>query len=326
MINIGIIGGAGYTAGELLRILLNHPSVNIRFVHSNSNAGNLLSAVHTDLIGETYLTFTDEADYAAIDVLFLCVGHGDAKKFVEATELPKYLKIIDLSQDYRHGANPNADTEGWVYGLPELNKSKIEQAQFVANPGCFATAIQLAILPLAAKGLLKDDVHVNAITGSTGAGQKPTDTSHFSWRNNNISIYEAFKHRHLKEITASVKSLQADFQEDINFLPVRGNFTRGIYASVYTKTDLSEEELKQLYKDYYENAAFTHVVDQNPNLKQVVGTNKGIVYVSKYGNKVLIVSMIDNLLKGASGQAVQNMNLMCGLSETEGLKLKAVAF
>ncbi len=326
MINIGIIGGAGYTAGELLRILINHPSVNIRFVHSNSNAGNLLSAVHSDLIGESYLTFTDEADYKAIDVLFLCVGHGDAQKFVDATELPKHLKIIDLSQDYRHGANPNADREGWVYGLPELNKSKIEKAQFVANPGCFATAIQLAILPLAAKGLLKNDLHVNAITGSTGAGQKPTDTSHFSWRNNNISIYEAFKHRHLKEIAASIKVLQADFQEDINFLPVRGNFTRGIYASVYTKTDLSEEELKQLYVDFYKDAAFTHVVDQNPNLKQVVGTNKGIIYVSKHGNKALIISMIDNLLKGASGQAVQNMNLMCGLPETEGLRLKAVAF
>ncbi len=326
MINIGIIGGAGYTAGELLRILLNHPSVNIRFVHSNSNAGNLLSAVHTDLIGDTDLRFTDQADYQAIDVLFLCVGHGDAKKFVDATDLPKSLKIIDLSQDYRHGANLNADTEGWVYGLPELNKSKIQTAQFVANPGCFATTIQLAVLPLAAKGLLKEDVHVNAITGSTGAGQKPTDTSHFSWRNNNISIYEAFKHRHLKEITASVKALQADFQEDINFLPVRGNFTRGIYASVYTKTDLSETELKQLYVDFYKGAAFTHVVDQNPNLKQVVGTNKGIVHVSKHGNKALIITMIDNLLKGASGQAVQNMNLMCGLPENEGLKLKAVAF
>jgi N-acetyl-gamma-glutamyl-phosphate reductase len=326
MINIGIIGGAGYTAGELLRILVNHPSVNIRFVHSNSNAGNLLSAVHTDLIGETDLTFTDSADYTAIDVLFLCVGHGDAKKFVDATDLPKLLKIIDLSQDYRHGANPNADTDGWVYGLPELNKSKIQTAQFVANPGCFATTIQLAVLPLASKGLLTDDVHVNAITGSTGAGQKPTDTSHFSWRNNNISIYEAFKHRHLKEITASVKALQSDFQEDINFLPVRGNFTRGIYASVYTKTDLSEEALKQLYVDFYKDAAFTHVVDQNPNLKQVVGTNKGIVYVSKHGNKALIITMIDNLLKGASGQAVQNMNLICGLAETEGLRLKAVAF
>ena len=326
MINIGIIGGAGYTAGELLRILVNHPSVNIQFVHSNSNAGNLLSAVHSDLIGETDLTFTDEADFAAIDVLFLCVGHGDAKKFIDATELPKHLKIIDLSQDYRHGSNPNADTEGWVYGLPELNKSKIEKAQFVANPGCFATTIQLALLPLAARGLLKDDVHVHAITGSTGAGQKPTDTSHFSWRNNNISIYEAFKHRHLKEITASVKSLQSDFQEDINFLPVRGNFTRGIYASVYTKTDLSEEALKQLFVDFYKDAAFTHVVDQNPNLKQVVGTNKGIVHVSKHGNKALIITMIDNLLKGASGQAVQNMNLICGLPETEGLKLKAVAF
>ena len=328
MINIGIIGGAGYTAGELLRILVNHPSVNIRFVHSNSNAGNLLSAVHSDLIGETYLTFTAEADYSAIDVLFLCVGHGDAKKFIDATALPKLLKIIDLSQDYRHGAAPQPlkGERQWVYGLPELNKSKIEKAQFVANPGCFATTIQLALLPFAARGLLTDDVHVHAITGSTGAGQKPTDTSHFSWRNNNISIYEAFKHRHLKEITASVKVLQSDFQEDINFLPVRGNFTRGIYASVYTKTDLSEEALKQLYADFYKDAAFTHVVDQNPNLKQVVGTNKGIVHVSKHGNKALIITMIDNLLKGASGQAVQNMNLMYGLPETEGLKLKAVAF
>ncbi len=326
MIKIGIIGGAGYTAGELLRILLNHSSVHIRFVHSNSNAGNLISVVHTDLIGETDLTFTNETDFNSIDVLFLCVGHGDAKKFVDAANLPKSLKIIDLSQDYRHGANPNADTEGWVYGLPELNKSKIQTANYVANPGCFATAIQLAILPLAAKGLLKDDIHVNAITGSTGAGQKPTDTSHFSWRNNNISIYEAFKHRHLKEITASVKVLQADFQEDINFLPVRGNFTRGIYASVYTKTDLSETELKALYADFYNDSPFTHAVDQNPNLKQVVGTNRGIVYVTKHGNKALIISMIDNLLKGASGHAVENMNLMCGLPQTAGLKLKATAF
>ena len=323
MVKVGIIGGAGYTAGELLRILINHPSVKITFVHSNSNAGNLLSVVHADLIGETDVTFTSEMPFDSIDVLFLCTGHGDAIKFVEQTDLPKFLKIIDLSQDFRWGANPLTT---WVYGLTELNKTLIQEAQYVANPGCFATTIQLAMLPLAAQGLLHDDVHVHAITGSTGAGQKPTDTSHFSWRNNNISIYEAFKHRHLKEISASVKFLQPDFQADINFLPVRGNFTRGIYASVYTKTSLCEEDLKKLYQDFYKDEPFTHVVEQNPNLKQVVNSNKALIHVSKQGNKALIISMIDNLLKGASGQAVENMNLMFGLPHTEGLRLKSVAF
>ena len=323
MVKIGIIGGAGYTAGELLRILINHPSVKIGFVHSNSNAGNLLSAVHSDLIGETDLIFTDTMPFDSVDVLFLCVGHGDAIKFVEQIELPKSLKIIDLSQDFRWGANPQTT---WVYGLTELNKILIQEAQYVANPGCFATTIQLAMLPLAAQGLLHDDVHVHAITGSTGAGQKPTDTSHFSWRNNNISIYEAFKHRHLKEISASVKFLQPDFQADINFLPVRGNFTRGIYASVYTKTSLCEDDLKKLYVDFYKDEPFTHIVEQNPNLKQVVNSNKALIHVSKQGNKALIISMIDNLLKGASGQAVENMNLMCGLPQTEGLRLKSLAF
>jgi N-acetyl-gamma-glutamyl-phosphate reductase len=326
MIQVGIIGGAGYTAGELLRILLNHPSVNIAFVHSTSNAGNLLSDIHTDLVGDTHLTFTNIADYNTIDVLFLCVGHGDAKKFVDNTDLPKNLKIIDLSQDFRWGANPNALQEGWVYGLTELNKAIIPQTQYIANPGCFATTIQLAILPLAAQGLLNDDVHIHAITGSTGAGQKPTDTSHFSWRNNNISIYEAFKHRHLKEITASITFLQEGFKHDINFLPIRGNFTRGIYASVYTKTSLCEDDLKKLYMDFYADAPFTHIVEQNPHLKQVVNSNKCVIHVSKHGDKALIISMIDNLLKGASGQAVENMNLMCGLPHTEGLKLKSLAF
>ena len=323
MVKVGIMGGAGYTAGELLRILINHPSVKITFVHSNSNAGNLLSAVHSDLIGETDLTFTDEMPFNSIDVLFLCVGHGDAIKFVEQTDLPKSLKIIDLSQDFRWGANPQTT---WVYGLTELNKILIQEAQYVANPGCFATTIQLAMLPLAAQGLLQDDVHVHAITGSTGAGQKPTDTSHFSWRNNNISIYEAFKHRHLKEISASIKFLQPNFQADINFLPVRGNFTRGIYASVYTKTSLCEDDLKKLYHDFYKEEPFTHIVEQNPNLKQVVNSNKALIHVSKQGNKALIISMIDNLLKGASGQAVENMNLMFGLPHTEGLRLKSMAF
>jgi N-acetyl-gamma-glutamyl-phosphate reductase len=326
MIKIGIVGGAGYTAGELLRILLNHPSVKIEWVNSTSNAGNLLSDVHTDLIGDTDLKFTDKLDFASIDAMFLCLGHGDAKTFIEENNIPNSLKIIDLSQDYRWGANPDAHTEGWVYGLTELNKEAIKTATKVANPGCFATAIQLAILPLAAQGLLHDEVHVHAITGSTGAGQKPTDTSHFSWRNNNMSIYEAFKHRHLKEITESIKALQADFQSDINFLPVRGNFTRGIYATVYTRTSLCEDDLKKLYSGFYKEEPFTHVVEKNPNLKQVVNSNKAIIHVSKHGDKALIISMIDNLLKGASGQAVENMNLMFGLEQTEGLRLKAVAF
>jgi N-acetyl-gamma-glutamyl-phosphate reductase len=325
-IKIGIIGGAGYTAGELLRILINHPSIEISFIHSSSNAGNLISQIHSDLIGETDLRFTDALDYTGIDLIFLCVGHGDAAKFIDAQNLPKSLKIIDLSQDYRWGANTNALKEGWVYGLTELNKTAIQTANYVANPGCFATTIQLALLPLAAKNLLQNDIHVHAITGSTGAGQRPTDTTHFSWRNNNMSIYEAFKHRHLKEITASLQHLQTTFSEEINFLPVRGNFARGIFASVYTKTDLSENELKDLFNDYYSDAPFTHVTEQNPHLKQVVNSNKAILHVSKHGNKALIISMIDNLLKGASGQAVENMNLMFGLPHTEGLRLKVLAF
>lgn len=325
-IKVGIIGGAGYTAGELLRILINHPSVKIEFVHSTSNAGNPISQIHYDLVGETDLLFTNILDFDSVDVLFLCFGHGDAAKFIDAQNIPKSLKIIDLSQDFRWGANPNATTEGWVYGLTELNKTAIQSANYVANPGCFATAIQLAILPLAAQNLLQNEVHVHAITGSTGAGQKPTDTTHFSWRNNNMSIYEAFKHRHLKEITASIQSLQNDFAEDVNFLPVRGNFARGIFASVYTKTDLSENDLKELFSDYYSDAPFTFMTEQNPHLKQVVNTNKALVHVSKHGNKALIISMIDNLLKGASGQAVENMNLMFGLPHTEGLRLKALAF
>ena len=326
MIKVGIVGGAGYTAGEILRLLVHHPKAKIVFVNSKSNAGQKLSNVHSDLEGDTDLVFTDVLELDKIDVLFLCTGHGDAKKFFDETSLPQKLKLIDLSQDFRWGANPNATTEGWVYGLTELNKTAIQSANYVANPGCFATAIQLALLPLAAQNLLQNDVHVHAITGSTGAGQKPTDTTHFSWRNNNMSIYEAFKHRHLKEITASIKSLQNDFKEDVNFLPVRGNFARGIFASVYTKTDVSENDLKKLFTDYYGDAPFTHVTEQNPHLKQVVNTNKALLHVSKHGNKALIISMIDNLLKGASGQAVENMNLMFGLPHTEGLRLKALAF
>ncbi|MCQ2226267.1 MAG: N-acetyl-gamma-glutamyl-phosphate reductase [Paludibacteraceae bacterium] len=320
MIKVGIIGGAGYTAGEMLRILLNHPQVEIVFVNSSSNAGNKLYDVHEGLFGETEMTFTDELPLDKIDAMFICSGHGDSKKFLESHEVPANVKIIDLSQDYRD------ESEGFVYGLPEVNRERIKKATKLANPGCFATAIQIGLLPLAAKGLIKGEVHTNGITGSTGAGVKPGATSHFSWRNNNISIYKAFKHQHLLEITQTMRQLQAGFNYDINFLPVRGDFPRGIFVSQYTECDLEIEEIQKIYKDFYKDAAFTHVMDANPDLKQVVNTNKGIVHVEKYGNKVLIISMIDNLLKGASGQAVQNFNLMFGLEETCGLKLKPSGF
>ncbi|HLP04811.1 MAG TPA: N-acetyl-gamma-glutamyl-phosphate reductase [Paludibacter sp.] len=321
-IKAGVIGGAGYTAGELLRILVNHPNVEIVFVNSSSNAGNPLTDVHSGLIGETDLVFTSELPLNGVDVLFLCSAHGDSKKFMDNNEVPANIKIVDLSTDYR-AKSPNHD---FVYGLPELNREEIRKANRIANPGCFATAIQLAIFPLASAGLLTDEIHVNAITGSTGAGVKPTETSHFSWRNNNISIYKAFGHQHLEEIGQSIKQLQHSFNKDINFIPVRGNFARGIYATVYTQCDLSVEEARDLYKNFYKDAAFTFVVNKNPDMKQVVNTNKGIVYLEKHGNKLLVVSMIDNLLKGASGQAVQNMNLMFGLDEKAGLGLKSIGF
>lgn len=322
MIKIGIIGGAGYTAGELIRLLLNHPEAELVFVNSTSNAGNKLYDVHEGLLGDTEMTFTDQLPYEAIDVLFFCTAHGDTKKFLEANNVPSSLKIIDLSTDYRHKAAGNE----FVYGLPELNKEAIQKAARIANPGCFATAIQLTLLPLAKAGLLKNEVHVNAITGSTGAGVKPGATSHFSWRENNISVYKAFEHQHLKEITESVTQLQTGFTEDIHFIPVRGNFTRGIFASVYTKFDGTQEEAEKIFQDFYAGSAFTVVTTKNPDLKQVVNTNKCILHVEKHGNKLLILSCIDNLLKGASGQAVHNMNLMFGLEETTGLKLKAAAF
>jgi N-acetyl-gamma-glutamyl-phosphate reductase len=320
MIKVGIIGGAGYTAGELLRILLNHPEVDVHFVNSLSNAGNKLYNVHEGLFGETEMTFTDQLPLDQVDALFICSGHGDSKKFLEANIVPSHIKIIDLSQDFRDESN------GFVYGLPEVNRERIINADKLANPGCFATAIQLGILPLAANGLLKGEVHTNGITGSTGAGVKPSATSHFSWRNNNISIYKAFTHQHLIEINRTLKQLQAGFNHDINFLPLRGDFARGIFVSSYTECDLSAEELTALYKEFYKDAAFTFVMDANLDLKQVVNTNKAIVHVEKHGNKVLAVSAIDNLLKGASGQAVQNFNLMFGLDESCGLKLKSVAF
>ncbi len=321
-IKAGVIGGAGYTAGELLRILVNHPNVEIVFVNSSSNAGNLITDVHGGLIGETDLVFTSELPFGDVDALFLCSAHGDSKKFMDENNVPAHLKIIDLSTDYRE-KRPDHD---FVYGLPELNREEILKARHIANPGCFATAIQLALLPLAVAGLLKDEVHVNAITGSTGAGVKPSASTHFSWRNNNISIYKAFGHQHLQEIGQSLRQLQSGFDKSVNFIPVRGNFARGIYATTYTHCALSLSEAKELYKEFYKDAAFTFVVDKNPDMKQVVNTNKAIIYLEKHGDKLLIVSMIDNLLKGASGQAVQNMNLMFGLDEKAGLGLKSIGF
>lgn len=319
-IKVGIVGGAGYTAGELLRILVNHPNVEISWVNSVSNVGNKLSAVHGGLIGETDLCFTDALDFSAIDALFLCSAHGESKKFLEENSLPNDLKIIDLAQDFRD------ESDGFVYGLVEKNRSRISGAQKVANPGCFATAIQLALLPLAAENALNSEIHVNAITGSTGAGVKPSATSHFSWRNNNISIYKAFEHQHLLEIGRTLRQMQPNFNADINFIPMRGDFTRGIFATVYTDCDWDLETAKAKFQAYYSGAKFIFLTDKNPDLKQVVNTNKAVIYLEKHGKKLLIVSMIDNLLKGASGQAVQNFNLMFSLDEKAGLGLKPSGF
>jgi N-acetyl-gamma-glutamyl-phosphate reductase len=324
-IKAGIIGGAGYTGGEMLRILINHPNVDIAFVHSNSNTGNYIYEVHTDLFGDTDLKFTGKLSND-IDVLFLCVGHGDAKKFLEANEIPDTVKIIDLSQDFRLTPTSKFKSKSFVYGLPELNREAIKTADNIANPGCFATCLQLGLLPLAAKGLLNNEVHVAATTGSTGAGQSLAATSHFTWRNDNLSVYKAFNHQHLNEIGQSLNQLQADFNKAINFIPYRGDFTRGIIASIYTDSDLSAEEALKLYQDYYKDHPFTHVTNRNIDLKQVVNTNKCFLQVTKHGGKLLIISILDNLLKGASGHAVQNMNLLFGLDERAGLRLKAAAF
>ena len=322
MIRIGVIGGAGYTAGELLRILLNHPQAEIVFVNSSSNAGNNITDVHGGLVGECDLVFTDALPVNQVDVLFLCSAHGDSKKFLEENAVPARVKIIDLSTDYRQ----QSASHDFVYGLPEMNRENICKAQHVANPGCFATCIQLALLPLAANGLLQSEIHVTAITGSTGAGVKPSSTSHFSWRNDNISVYKAFEHQHLQEIGQSMKSLQDGFSQDINFIPVRGDFTRGIFASVYTDFEGSLENAEAIYRDYYKDAAFTFVTSRNIDLKQVINTNKCLLHIEKHGKKLLVLSVIDNLLKGASGQAVHNMNLLFGLDEKTGLNLKPVAF
>jgi N-acetyl-gamma-glutamyl-phosphate reductase len=324
-IKAGIVGGAGYTGGEMLRILINHPNVEIVFVHSNSNAGNHIYDVHTDLFGDTALQFTDQLAYN-IDVMFLCVGHGDARKFLEANNIPDNIKIIDLSQDFRLSPNAAIGNKGFVYGLPELNREAIKSAGNIANPGCFATCLQLGLLPLASKGLLNNEVHVTATTGSTGAGQSLSPTSHFTWRNDNLSVYKVFNHQHLNEISQSLKQLQGDFDRDINFVPYRGGFTRGIIASIYTESDLNEAEALKLYHEYYAGHPFTHVTSKDIDLKEIVNTNKCFIQVKKHGNKIFIVSIMDNLLKGASGQAVQNMNIMFGLDERAGLRLKATGF
>jgi N-acetyl-gamma-glutamyl-phosphate reductase len=322
MIKAGIIGGTGYVAGELLRCLVNHPEVKIDFIYSHSQPGEHISKIHQDLFTEDYLQFTDKIN-AEVDMLFLCLGHGNSKKFLSQHSFSKTTKIIDLSNDMRLTTDATFEGNDFLYGLVELNKEAIKKAQYIANPGCFATAIQLALLPLAAHQLLQNEVHVHALTGSTGAGQAPTDTTHFSWRNDNVSIYKAFTHQHLDEIRESVVSLQKDFKQAINFLPLRGDFTRGIYASVYTECSLSEAELLTIFKDYYKGSTFTKVTTEPIHLKQVVNTNYGLLQIQKIEGKVLITSIIDNLLKGAAGQAIQNMNLMFGIEETTGLNLKA---
>lgn len=320
MIRVGIIGGAGYTAGELIRLLLNHPEAELCWVHSTSNAGNPLTAVHGGLEGETELQFASEYDLQGVDVVFLCSAHGQSSVWMAENELPEGVKVIDLAQDFRD------EHDGFVYGLAEWQREKVHTATRIANPGCFATAIQLSLLPLAAAGLLEDEVHITAVTGSTGAGVKPSSTTHFSWRASNLSVYKSFTHQHLNEIGRNLSLLQPSFDKELNFVPMRGDFTRGIFASVYTTCPLTEEEAVKRYADYYAKADFTHYTHRAVDLKQVVNTNKALVHVAKYGSKLHITTAIDNLLKGASGQAVENMNRIFGLDPTTGLKLKASAF
>jgi N-acetyl-gamma-glutamyl-phosphate reductase len=334
-IKVGIVGGAGYTGGELIRLLLNHPNAEISFVHSKSNSGNPLHKVHQDLIGETGILFTGELSND-IDIVFLCTGHGEAKKFLESNEIGAHIKVIDLSNDFRLAANAfyhgpakgngtDTITRYFVYGLPELNKEQIQSAQNIANPGCFATAIQLGLLPLAKAGLL-DEIYTTGITGSTGAGQGLATTSHFSWRANNIQAYKTLTHQHLGEIGQSLLQLQPNSNIDLSFVPWRGDFARGIFISSTLHCELSIEQLKNLYKDYYAGHHFVCVSDDAVFLKQVVNTNKCVIQLEKVGTKLVVHSAIDNLLKGASGQAVQNMNLLFGLDETAGLHLKANYF
>lgn len=327
-IKVGIIGGAGYTGGEAVRLLINHPNVELVYVHSNSNGGNRISDVHTDLLGDTDLRFTDAPidQLPPVEVMFLCVGHGDARKFMEANHIAPEVRVIDLSQDFRIAPDTAIDGHEFVYGLPEQYREQIKAARNIANPGCFATCLQLALLPLAANGLIRGDVHISATTGSTGAGQKLASTSHFSWRANNLSTYKVFEHQHLREVGQMIHSFEPNYAGAVNFIPYRGDFTRGIIASVYTDFAGTLDEAQRIYRDYYATAAFTHVSDTPIALKQVVNTNKCLVHLTVHEGKLLIMSVIDNLLKGASGQAVQNMNLMCGLPETAGLRLKPLAF
>ncbi|RKR15168.1 N-acetyl-gamma-glutamyl-phosphate reductase [Maribacter vaceletii] len=324
MIKVGIIGGSGYTGGELIRILLNHPQAEIDFVYSTTRAGKKITSAHGDLLGVTDLAFTGDVNLN-VDLVFLCLGHGNSTKFLNAHAFSKDTKIIDLSNDFRLNADETLNERTFVYGLPELRKSEIQKAKNIANPGCFATAIQLALLPLAKENKLQQDVHINAVTGSTGAGVSPSATSHFSWRNNNVSWYKPFTHQHLGEIGESLESLQENVGE-LFFLPNRGNFTRGILATAYTKYDGDLESAKAIFSDFYKDALFTQISDEAINLKQVVNTNQCHIHLHKHGDTLLITSAIDNLLKGASGQAVQNMNLMFGFNESEGLNLKAGVF
>ncbi len=340
MIHIGILGAAGYTGGELIRLLLNHPQAEIVFANSESNAGNKVYDVHEGLIGETELEFTSEMPFDKVDVVFFCFGHGKSEAFLKEHTIPANVKIIDLAQDFRI-----AGDHDYIYGLPETHREQVRGAQHVANPGCFATCIQLGLLPLAKAGLLTNDISVNAITGSTGAGQKPGATTHFSWRNNNFSVYKLFSHQHLHEITQTLNELRpataprvadtltegyepSDDAITVDFIPYRGDFTRGIFCTEVIKLDkaIPADAIVKLFKDYYADAAFTHYSDKAPDMKQVVNTNKGIVHAEVFGRKVVVTSMIDNLLKGAVGQAVQNMNIMFGIDERTGLNLKASAF
>ena len=323
-VRIGIVGGAGYTGGELIRLLINHPNAEIVFIHSKSNAGNDVHLVHSDLVGETDLKFSGDLR-EDVDVMFLCVGHGEAKKFLQENPFDKKIKVIDLSQDFRLGRPSTSDGREFIYGLPELNKKEIRSAPNVANPGCFATCLQLGLLPLAQAGLLKE-VYTTGITGSTGAGQSLSPTSHFSWRANNIQAYKTLTHQHLKEISQSLKQLQPNGDIELNFVPWRGDFPRGIFISSQVKSGEDLSTLVSLYKDFYQEHPFTHVTEHPVFLKQVVNTNKCIIQLEKTGNNLVVHSATDNLLKGASGQAVQNMNLMFQLDECAGLNLKANFF
>lgn len=322
MVKVGIVGGAGYTAGELLRLLLNHPEVEISFVNSTSNSGKKISDVHQDHIGETDMVFTDSLPVDEIDLLFLCTAHGDSHKFFEEHSVPENLRVIDLSQDFRDESN------GFVYGLTDVNSVRIKEAQRIANPGCFATAIQLSLLPLAKAGLLPEnsDINITAVTGSTGAGVKPSSTTHFSWRDNNLSVYKPFTHQHLKEIRMTLEKVQPGFSGRINFIPIRGDFPRGIFAITSLDCNLSKEKVLKIYKDFYSESPFVVVSETPISLKQVVNTNKAVISLEEHEGKLLVTCAIDNLLKGASGQAVENMNLMMGFDRKEGLRLKPSAF